>query len=331
MGLLVDGVWHDQWYDTQGTGGRFERSQAQFRNWLTPDGAPGASGRGGFAVAPARYHLYVSYACPWAHRTLIYRHLKGLEDFIDVSVVSPLMGAQGWEFTQNFADVSGDRLYGLTRLYELYVKADPRYSGRVTVPVLWDCAQHTVVSNESSEIIRMMNSAFDGLGATPGDYYPAELRAAIDTWNTAIYNPLNNGVYRSGFATTQAAYDEAVAEVFAALDKIEAQLKATRFLTGNRLTEADIRLWPTLVRFDAVYVTHFKCDRRRIVDYPNIDNYVRDIYQTGQIAATVNLPHIRHHYFRSHESVNPHRIVSVGPDLDFNRPHDRARMGAREN
>lgn len=328
MGLLVDGTWHDQWYDTKSSGGRFERSEARFRNWVTTDGAPGPSGRGGFAAVPGRYHLYVSYACPWAHRTLIMRHLKGLEDMIAVSVVSPLMFAQGWELATDFPGATGDRLHGHARLYELYVHADPAYSGRVTVPVLWDTAQQTVVSNESSEIIRMFNSAFDGVGARAGDYYPAELRPTIDAWNTAIYGALNNGVYRAGFASTQVAYDEAVHDVFAMLDRLEAHLAQHRYLAGDRLTEADVRLWPTLVRFDAVYVTHFKCDRRRIADYPNLDHYVRDIYQTGDIAGTVHLDHIRHHYFRSHETINPHRIVSLGPLIDFGAPHDRGRFAA---
>lgn len=328
MGLLVDGTWHDQWYDTKSSGGRFERSEARFRNWVTADGAPGPSGRGGFAAVPGRYHLYVSYACPWAHRTLIMRHLKGLVDMIAVSVVSPLMFAQGWELATDFPGATGDRLHGHARLYELYVHADPAYSGRVTVPVLWDTAQQTVVSNESSEIIRMFNSAFDGVGARAGDYYPAELRTTIDTWNTAIYGALNNGVYRAGFASTQVAYDEAVHDVFAMLDRLEAHLAQHRYLAGDRLTEADVRLWPTLVRFDAVYVTHFKCDRRRIADYPNLDHYVRDIYQTGDIAGTVHLDHIRHHYFRSHETINPHRIVSLGPVIDFSAPHDRGRFAA---
>lgn len=329
MGLLVDGEWHDRWYDTAESRGRFERSEAKFRNWITPDGAPGPSGSGGFRAQAGRYHLYVSYACPWAHRTLIYRLLKGLEPMIGVSVVSPLMGAEGWVFATDFPQATGDRLYHLERLYELYLRADAGCSGRVTVPVLWDTQQETIVSNESAEIIRMFNSAFDGVGATPGDYYPPALRAQIDAWNTAIYNPLNNGVYRCGFATTQDAYDEAVGEVFAALDSIERQLGQSRYLTGNRLTEADIRLWPTLVRFDAVYVTHFKCDHKRIADYPNIEHYLRDIYQLPGIAGTVDLAHIRHHYFRSHESVNPHRIVSRGPDLDFGAPHDRDRLGPR--
>ncbi|MGE3597020.1 MAG: glutathione S-transferase family protein, partial [Dehalococcoidia bacterium] len=253
-----------------------------------------------------------------------------LHDMIDVSVVSPLMWQHGWEFAQNFPGASGDRLHGLDRLYELYLRADRIYSGRVTVPVLWDREQETIVSNESAEIIRMFNSSFDSIGAAPGDFYPESLRSEIDAWNTAIYNPLNNGVYRCGFATTQEAYDEAVSEVFQALEAIETTLSRSRYLTGNRLTEADIRLWPTLVRFDAVYVTHFKCDRKRIVDYPNIDHYLRDIFQIAGLGDTVNLDHIRHHYFRSHESINPHRIVSRGPDLNFGAPHDRARFGSRE-
>ncbi len=329
MGLLVDGKWRDQWYDTKASGGRFERSRAQFRNWITADGAAGVNGRGGFTAARDRYHLYVSYACPWAHRTLIVRRLKNLGKHLDVSVVHPLMLDSGWTFERDFANATGDKLYHHDYLYELYLHADPHYSGRVTVPVLWDGQQETIVNNESSEIIRMFNTAFEALGAAPGDYYPQALRAAIDHWNDAIYGALNNGVYRCGFATTQSAYDEAVQDVFATLDQIEEQLAQTRYLTGEHLTEADIRLWPTLVRFDAVYVTHFKCDRKRIADYPNIDNYVRDLYQTDGLAETVNLDHIRHHYFRSHESVNPHRIMSLGPCLDFAASHDRARFARR--
>lgn len=323
MGMLVDGVWHDVWYDTDSTGGRFERSKAQFRNWLTPDGVAGPSGDAGFAAEKGRYHLYVSLACPWAHRTLIVRKLKGLEDFIDVSVVHPLMLENGWTFATDFEAATGDKLYGSDFMYQIYLKADPHYSGRVTVPVLWDTKKETIVSNESSEIIRMFNTAFDGLGATPGHFYPAALRDEIDALNNWIYPTLNNGVYRSGFATSQAAYDEAVNQVFDTLGKVEQLLSQQRYLTGNTLTEADIRLWTTLVRFDPVYVTHFKCDRYRISDYPNLYGFLRDLYQMPGIADTVNFPHIRNHYYRSHTTFNPTGIISIGPAQDLNAPHDR--------
>ena len=330
MGLLVDGVWHDKWYDTDSTGGRFERSAAQFRNWVTPDGSPGPQGRGGFAAEPNRYHLYVSLACPWAHRALIFRRLKGLEDMIDISVVHPLMLSEGWTFDTDFPGTTGDRLHGLRRMYEVYLRANPEYSGRVTVPVLWDRKEETIVSNESADIIRMFNSAFDGVGAKPGDYYPEELRDEIERINERVYHEVNNGVYKSGFATSQQAYDEAVTTLFEALDWLEAILARQRFLTGNRVTEADWRLLTTLLRFDPVYVTHFKCDRRRIADYPNLTGFLRDLYQTPGVPETLDIAHIRNHYFRSHPTVNPHGIVSIGPELHYNGPHDRDRLGERE-
>ncbi|MTD41195.1 glutathione S-transferase family protein [Erwinia sp. CPCC 100877] len=323
MGLLVDGVWQDAWYDTKSTGGRFQRSAAAFHHWITPDGAPGPSGRGGFAAEKGRYHLYVSLACPWAHRTLIMRKLKGLESFIDVSVVHPLMRENGWTFGKDFPDATGDTLNGHDFLYQLYLQADPRYSGRVTVPVLWDKKQQTIVSNESSEIIRMFNHAFDALGARAGDYYPEALRGQIDELNDWIYNTVNNGVYKAGFATSQQAYDEAVGQVFTSLARLEQLLGQHRYLTGNQLTEADIRLWTTLVRFDPVYVTHFKCDRLRISDSLNLYGFLRDIYQMPGIAETVNLDHIRNHYFRSHTTINPPGIISIGPQQDLNEPHGR--------
>ncbi|GAA3547713.1 glutathione S-transferase family protein [Zobellella aerophila] len=323
MGKLVEGVWHDVWYDTQESQGRFERSESRFRNWVTADGKAGPSGQAGFAAEPGRYHLYVSLACPWAHRTLIMRRLKGLEDMLDVSVVNPLMGAHGWTFDTDFEAATGDPLYGLDYLYQLYLKADPHYSGRVTVPVLWDKQRQTIVSNESADIIRMLGSAFDKLGARAGDYYPAELRPQIDDINADIYEHINNGVYKAGFATSQQAYDEAVGALFAGLDRLEQRLDKQRYLTGDRLTEADIRLWTTLTRFDAVYHTHFKCDRRKIAEYPNLYGYLRDIYQQPGIADTLNMPHIRHHYFRSHPTINPHGIVSIGPIQDWLEPHDR--------
>lgn len=328
MGLLVDGTWQDKWYDTDKSGGRFERSAAQFRNWVTADGSAGPDGEAGFKAEPGRYHLYVSLACPWAHRTLIFRELKGLTNMIDVSVVHPLMLDQGWSFNTDFPAASGDQLYGLAHMYELYLKADPNYSGRVTVPVLWDKQRQTIASNESADIIRMLNSAFDEVGAAGGDYYPAALREQIDEINSWVYDEVNNGVYKAGFATSQAAYDEAVTTLFAALDRLDKLLGEQRYLAGSQLTEADWRLFTTLVRFDPVYVTHFKCDRQRITDYPNLINYVRDLYQMPGIAGTVNLDHIRHHYFRSHPTINKYGILSIGPETTFDQPHDRERFHA---
>ncbi|MBB2758087.1 UNVERIFIED_ORG: putative glutathione S-transferase [Xanthomonas campestris] len=322
MGLLVDGEWQDSWYDTDKSGGRFERSQSQFRNWVTRDGSPGPHGDGGFQAAPGRYHLYVSLACPWAHRTLIFRRLKGLESMIDVSVVHWLMGKQGWTFAPG-PGVVGDALHQAQHLYEVYLKADPQYSGRVTVPVLWDRERNTVVSNESADIIRMFNSAFDAVGAAPGDFYPAPLREQIDAINTRVYDTVNNGVYKAGFATTQAAYEEAVVPLFESLDWLDARLGQQRYLCGDRLTEADWRLFTTLVRFDAVYVGHFKCNLRRIADYPQLSGYLRELYQMPGIADTVNFQHIKHHYYQSHDMINPTGIVPLGPVLDLQAPHGR--------
>ncbi|WP_375055999.1 glutathione S-transferase family protein [Zobellella sp. DQSA1] len=325
MGKLVDGIWHDVWYDTQATQGRFERSKSQFRHWITPSGEAGPSGQAGFQAEAGRYHLYVSLACPWAHRTLMMRKLKGLEEMISVSVVHPVMLEHGWTFATDFEGATGDGLYGLDYLYQLYLKADSRYSGRVTVPVLWDKQRQTIVSNESADIIRMLNGAFDHLGATPGDYYPTELHERIEAVNAEVYDQVNNGVYRAGFATSQAAYDEAITTLFDGLDRLEQRLAGRRYLLGSRLTEADIRLWTTLARFDAVYHTHFKCDHRKIAEYPMLYGYLRDIYQTSGIADTLDLAHIRHHYFRSHPTINPHGIVSVGPAQDWSQPHHRTR------
>ncbi|WP_413736886.1 glutathione S-transferase family protein [Sodalis sp. RH21] len=323
MGLLVEGKWQNEWYDTKATGGHFERSAAQFRNWVTADGTAGPAGRAGFAAANHRYHLYVSLACPWAHRTLLMRKLKGLESIIPVSVVHPLMLEHGWTFGADFPGATGDPIYHKDYLYQIYLQADPRYSGRTTVPVLWDTAEHTIVSNESADIIRMFNSAFDGVGAHAGDYYPVALRPEIDEINAWVYDQVNNGVYKAGFATTQPAYDEAVEGVFTALDRLEQILGRHRYLTGNRLTEADLRLWTTLIRFDPVYVTHFKCDRRRIGDYLNLSGFLRDIYQIPGISDTVDFAHIRNHYYRSHATINPHGIISIGPEQDLNEPHGR--------
>ncbi len=322
MGLLVEGNWHTDWYDTRSTKGRFVRMDASFRNWITVDGRAGPGGAGGFKAEPGRYHLYVSLACPWAHRTLIFRKLKGLEDMISVSVVNAFMGDEGWTFDAG-DDVVPDSVNNTTRLHEIYTLAKPDYTGRVTVPVLWDKERGTIVSNESSEIIRMFNSAFDDVGATPGDFYPEHLREEVDALNDMIYPNVNNGVYRAGFATTQEAYDEAVVDVFAALDELEERLADRRYLTGPSITEADWRLFTTLVRFDPVYVGHFKCNKRRIVDYPNLWGFLRDLYQQPGIAATVNIDNIKRHYYCSHETINPTRIVPAGPDIDFSEPHNR--------
>ena len=323
MGLLVDGVWHDQWYDTKSSGGKFQRSQAKFRNWITADGHAGPSGEGGFAAESGRYHLYVSYACPWAHRTLVFRKLKGLEDHISISAVHADMLSDGWTFETDDKGATGDTLYGLPFARDIYTKADPQFSGRVTVPILWDKQRETIVSNESSEIIRMFNSAFDGITGNNADYWPEDLRAAMEPVNDRIYDTFNNGVYKSGFATTQEAYDDAVHPLFDTMDWLEERLSSSRYLMGDRLTEADWRLWTTLVRFDAVYHLHFKCNRKRLMDYPNLWAYTRELYQVPGVAETVNMDHIVRHYHYSHESINPHRIVPINPDIDFEAPHGR--------
>lgn len=328
MGLLVDGQWHDQWYDTKASGGRFIRSASQFRNWVTTDGSAGPTGKGGFKAEAGRYHLYVSLACPWAHRTLIFRALKKLENIISVSVVDYLMAEEGWTLTGKDGATT-DHLYGAKRLYEIYTRADPHYSGRVTVPVLWDKQQQTIVSNESADIIRMFNQAFNAFGDASLDLYPPELRDEIDAMNEFIYPNINNGVYRAGFATTQAAYEEAYNNVFDALDKIEALLAKQRYLTGTRTTEADWRLFTTLIRFDAVYVGHFKCNKARIADYPNISGYLRELYQVSGVAETVNFTHIKNHYYMSHKTINPTGIVPLGPELDYNAPHNRTALHSR--
>jgi len=322
MGMLVDGVWNDVWYDTKETKGHFKRAASQFRNWVTSDGSPGPTGAGGFKAEAGRYHLYVSLACPWAHRTLIFRKLKKLEDLISISIVDPLMLEAGWEFKDRDGGTV-DHLFGAKALWEIYVKADPHYSGRVTVPVLWDKQTGTIVNNESSEIIRMFNSAFDELTGSTDDYYPAALRAEIDPLNDVVYNTVNNGVYKSGFATTQDAYEENVGKLFETLHILDERLGKSRFLMGDRLTEADWRLFTTLIRFDAVYVGHFKCNIRRIEDYSNLPGYLRDLYQVPGVKETVNLHHIKDHYYRSHKTINPTGIVSVGPELDYDRPHGR--------
>ena len=326
MGMLVDGVWQDVWYDTKETKGHFKRSASQFRNWITADGEPGPSGTGGFKAEKDRYHLYVSLACPWAHRTLIFRKLKTLDEYISVSVVDPLMLENGWEFKpaqERTPGATADHLFGSSALWQVYTKADPHYSGRVTVPVLWDKQQNTIVSNESAEIIRMFNSAFDALTGSELDFYPKRLRGEIDKLNDVIYDTVNNGVYKAGFATTQDAYQESAIKVFETLDILEERLSDQRFLLGSEQTEADWRLFTTLVRFDPVYVTHFKCDRHRIGDYLNLSGFLRDIYQMPGIAETVNLPHIRHHYYVSHKTINPNGVISLGPAFDWDEPHGR--------
>lgn len=325
MGLLVEGKWQDQWYDTKSSGGRFQREDAGFRNWVTADGSAGPSGVGGFKAEPNRYHLYVSLACPWAHRTTIYRKLKGLEDMVSLSVVHPFMGDKGWTFAAG-EGVIADPLHDADYAYEIYVAAKPDYTGRVTVPILWDKKTNTIVSNESSEIIRMFNTAFDEVGARAGNFLPTEKLAEIDEINDRVYTAVNNGVYKAGFATTQAAYEEAVTALFEALDMLEARLSQQRYLVGQTITEADWRLFTTLVRFDSVYFGHFKCNIRRIVDYPNLWGYLRELYQVPGVAETVNMTHIKQHYYGSHANINPTRIVPVGPAIDFHSPHQRDKV-----
>ena len=322
MGLLVDGQWQDRWYDTDKNKGRFVRSDAQFRHWVTKDGSPGPSGNGGFEAEPDRYHLYVSLACPWAHRTLIFRKLKGLESCISVSVVHWLMAEKGWTFAEG-EGVVADALNHADYLYQVYLAADGNYSGRVTVPVLWDKKQQTIVSNESSEIIRMLNSAFDDIGAKPGDYYPERLREEIDQVNERVYDTINNGVYKAGFATTQEAYEEAVHPLFESLDWLDTTLSHSPYLCGTSITEADWRLFTTLVRFDAVYHGHFKCNLKRIADYPHLGAYLRELYQHPGIAETVNFQHIKGHYYQSHTMINPTGVVPAGPELDLGQTHGR--------
>jgi putative glutathione S-transferase len=325
MGMLIDGKWHDVWYDTEASKGRFVRSESQFRSWITPDGSAGPTGKAGFAAEPGRYHLYVSLACPWAHRALIYRKLKGLESIISISAANSYMGPEGWTFEPG-PGVIPDTVNHAKRLYEVYLAADPHYSGRATTPTLWDKTQHTIVSNESADIIRMFNSAFDEVGANELNFYPAALRGDIDELNDVIYPNVNNGVYEAGFATTQDAYEQAASAVFETLDSLEQRLSEHRYLTGASITEADWRLFPTLVRFDPVYFGHFKCNRRRIVDYPNLWGYTCDLYQQPGIADTVDVEFTKAHYYGSHETINPHLIVPIGPDIDYSVPHDRARF-----
>jgi putative glutathione S-transferase len=317
MGFLREGVWQDRWYDTDKSGGRFVRENARFRNWITADGKPGPTGGGGFRAEPDRYHLYVSFACPWAHRTLIFRALKRLENIISVSVVDPRMGGEGWVFG-DFPGSTPDHLLGKTRLYEIYLAADPAYSGRSTVPILWDKKTGTIVSNESADIIRMMNSAFNAITGDTQDFYPPYLRSRIDAINELVYDRVNNGVYKAGFATTQEAYEDAARLLFEALDELEARLGRSDFLVGNeRTTEADWRLFTTLVRFDAVYVGHFKCNLKRIADFRHLPDFLTRLSRMPGIAETIQINHIKTHYYWSHTSINPTRIVPIGPRSRF--------------
>ena len=323
MGLLVDGEWRDKWYDTESTGGKFERSTSKFRNWVTADGSAGPSGKSGFQAQSGRYHLYVSYACPWAHRALIFRALKDLTDHISVSVVHPDMMEDGWTFATDFEGATGDTLFGSDFLRDIYIKADPNFTGRVTVPVLWDKAQNTIVSNESAEIIRMFNNAFNEITGNTDDYWPTDLREQIADINERVYETVNNGVYKAGFATSQDAYDDAVHPLFDSLAWLESILENNRFLAGNKLTEADWRLFTTLARFDLVYHTHFKCNHKRLTDYPNLWTYTRQLYQHADIAETVHFDHIVRHYHFSQTTVNPHQIIPINPTVDFTAPHGR--------
>jgi len=317
MGQLVGGKWSTEWYDTKKTGGRFERAQAGYRNWITPDGSAGPSGEGGFAAEAGRYHLYVSYACPWAHRTLIFRALKNLEPLISVSVTDAKMPDDtGWSFTGTSGS-TGDTVNHQDYLWQIYALADSGYTGRVTVPVLWDKQRKAIVNNESAEIIRMLNSAFNGLTGNEDDYYPEALRGQIDAINQRVYDTVNNGVYKAGFASTQSAYEEAFKALFDSLDWLEGLLGETPYLAGDAITEADWRLFTTLVRFDAVYVGHFKCNRQRIADYPNLSHYLKALYEVPGIKETVHMDHIKTHYYWSHVTINPHRIIPVGPELEF--------------
>jgi glutathionyl-hydroquinone reductase len=323
MSLMINGELREDWLESETKRGEFVRKESLFRNWVTADGAPGPTGEGGVAAEPGRYHLYVSWACPWAHRTLIFRKLKGLEDLISVSVVNPYMHEPGWTFEPHPGSTP-DHVNGARHLHEIYTLADPEYTGIVTVPVLWDKRRKTIVNNESAEIIRMFNSAFDAFTKCRTDYYPAHLRAEIDAVNERVYETLNNGVYRAGFATSQRAYDRAFDALFDTLDWLEARLGRQRYLAGGQITEADWRLFTTLVRFDAVYHGHFKCNRRRLIDYPNLWGFTRELYQMDGIADTVHLEQIKTHYYGSHRQLNPGGIIPRGPELDFGAPHGRA-------
>jgi putative glutathione S-transferase len=322
MGLLVDGKWTQDEAGGTDPSGRFQRPASPLRSWITPDGAPGPTGDGGFRAEPGRYHLYVALACPWAHRTLIFRKLKGLEEMISLSVVNGFMGEEGWSFAPG-PGVTPDPIFGARAMHEVFSAAHPHYTGRVTVPVLFDRKTGRIVNNESAEIIRMFNSAFDGVGAAAGDFYPVDLRPEIDALNERIYGTVNNGVYRAGFASTQAAYEEAVWPLFETLDMLDVRLATRRYLCGARVTEADWRLYTTLVRFDAVYHSHFKCNLRRIVDYPNLSAWLRDLHQTPGVAETVDFAQFKSHYYQSHKRLNPSGVVPVGPLMSLDAPHGR--------
>lgn len=322
MGMLIKGKLVDNWLEKEMDDGDFKRMASTFRHWVTADGSAGPTGDAGFKAEAGRYHLYISHACPWAHRTVIFRKLKKLEQVIGLSVVAPEMLDKGWIFDPH-NNAYSDQLYGYTYMYQLYLRADPEFTGQITVPVLWDTHTNTIVNNESSEIIRILNSAFNAFTSVDTDYYPPSLRDNIDTINALVYEDINNGVYRCGFATSQQAYDEAFQRLFTALDQVEDILSHQRYLTGATITEADWRLFTTLIRFDAVYVGHFKCNLKRIIDFPNLSNYLRELYQIEGIADTVDLDYIKRHYYFSHASINPTQIIPRGPELDFTLPHDR--------
>ncbi len=326
MGLLIEGQWHDRWYDTQKHGGKFVRESARFRDRVSSDGSASPDGRGGFKAEPGRYHLYVAWPCPWSHRVILYRALLGLEDVISLSAVDPLMLEHGWTFGQ-YAPDRVDPLYESEFLHQIYTRARPDYTGRVTVPVLWDRERETIVNNESSDIMRMLSDAFQAYAKTPHDYYPKPLRREVDALNEQIYHQVNNGVYKAGFATTQVAYEANYSALFQTLEELEERLGKQRFLCGRQVTEVDWRLFVTLIRFDAVYFGHFKCNRRRIQDYPNLSGYLCDLYQWPKVADTVRLAETKLHYYGSHRRINPTGIVPRGPELDFARPHGRERMG----
>jgi putative glutathione S-transferase len=323
MGLLVKGKWHDQWYNTEEADGEFIREDSQYRNWITADGGAGPTGEGGFVAEADRYHLYVSLACPWAHRTLIFRNLKKLQNIISVSVVHPHMLEKGWTFENGVDGATGDDLYQQQYLYEIYCRDNSQYSGRVTVPVLWDKQREVIVNNESSEIIRMFNSAFNHITNNHDDFYPDEYQKKIDEVNHFVYRNINNGVYRTGFATTQVAYEKAFDSLFDALDVIDNKLSNNRYLTGEKITEADWRLFTTLIRFDAVYVGHFKCNQKRIEDYKHLSGYLRELYQYPGVKETVDFFHIKQHYYFSHTMINPTQVVPAGPELNLDDRHQR--------
>ena len=323
MKTLINGRWTDRKEEKQSNDGSFKRKDTEFRNWITPDGSPGETGVGGFKAESGRYHLYVSLACPWAHRTLIFRKLKNLEPHIGVSIVHPIMLENGWEFRTDFSQCTGDQILGKNSIFEVYLAADKNITSRASVPVLWDVKQATIVSNESSEIIRMFNSAFEKISVNELDFYPRKLRTEIDELNAMIYENVNNGVYKTGFATSQKSYTESFMELFECLEELEQRLSITRFLLGDKITEADWRLFTTLVRFDAVYVGHFKCNKKRLCDYPNLWGYTRELYQQPGVSETVDLEHIKHHYYGSHKMINPNGIIPSGPFINFHDAHNR--------